>query len=203
MNNNTDTQQKVYVLLKDLPDLKAGQEYVECPQPAGTRYYMARDKFKHNMAVEGKIYTADTVENTPEWFQLKQQHTIEGDKRIEVSNLQYYGKFTADYKYIFQFCLNVDNIPSEKYEAVKQAIERVLNDEVDKSFSLAQAIQRVVENKYHVLHDFVYQDLIKNQKPLDSIPTLERQESKQDSKDCTPNKKYEAEVKMEINIREI
>lgn len=60
------------ILLKDLPDIKAGQLYIKVLEPAGTDYYIAVDKYDKNKAAEGKIYTAETVENNPDFFHLQQ-----------------------------------------------------------------------------------------------------------------------------------
>jgi len=52
------------------------------------------------------------------------------EKEIEVTDLQYYGdKHRGDNKWTFMFNLNTDNVPTDKYNALKDAMETALNDE--------------------------------------------------------------------------
>ena len=62
---------KTYILIKDLPECKAGTEYLKCEQPIGDHYYIPRDENNPTLAGKGKIYVAEIVENNPEWFKEK------------------------------------------------------------------------------------------------------------------------------------
>lgn len=125
MNNTKD--KPVYKLLKDLPDVKAGAIF-EMGQ-ALDAYYLTSDKTgtKYNCY----CYPTEFVENANDWFQL-QQPTEEQPKRIEVTNLRS-EKIYADPRCtdsVMHFDTNI-RVPEKKYEAVKKAIETVLNGGVE------------------------------------------------------------------------
>lgn len=56
---------KTYILLKDLPSQKAGAEYIE----DGSSKYKLRD----NIHIGFKHIDSFVIENTPEWFKLKEE----------------------------------------------------------------------------------------------------------------------------------
>lgn len=117
--SNTNTE-KVYVLLKDLPDLKAGAEFTHIK---GTNIYDYGSGDKRKKIIQ---YGVTEVENNPEWFTLKQP--VE-DKRIEVTTLKE-ASFVQGYARRYYFDTE-QVVPPEKYEAVKQAIEKTINGEND------------------------------------------------------------------------
>jgi hypothetical protein len=128
--NNSNKQQKVYILLKDLPDHKKGTEFY---------WDSARGKYKTlletvNGAEPYSCYMGKFVENNPEWFKEKQQPIVE--ERIVVSHFNHHDNFKGNIvdSFFYQFCSSKP-IPKEKHEAVKQAIEKTLNGENDKQDS--------------------------------------------------------------------
>lgn len=192
MNNTKD--KPVYKLLKDLPDMKAGQLYIKVLEPAGADYYIAVDKYDHNKAAEGKIYTAETVENNPDFFQLQQPKEEEQPKRFEVSIFGYRKKYTDPRctDAVYSFYTNVP-IPEEKYEAVKKAIEFVLseNKPVAEGQSLFNAdkindrIKQIEEmedafNEARLTHPMIgfkhttFEDYINSKSPLTKYPNQDK-----------------------------
>lgn len=80
----------------------------------------------------GYMVHKNAIEDHPDFFELI-------NERIEVTDMQYYGdKYMDENKWSYLFNLNISAIPSEKYNAVKQAIEKVLNDEADSNIFLKQ-----------------------------------------------------------------
>jgi hypothetical protein len=131
----------------------------------------------------------EAILNT-EWFKEKQQPIVED--RIVVSNMHYYGERMDKEWYQYKLWLNTDNIPTNKYEAVKKAIEGVLNNEnnmpsIDKAGAIAVEISERVDPKLTAQEQafFIagFQECIKwiglkNKPQLESIPTTERQDMK-------------------------
>jgi hypothetical protein len=110
---------KTYVLLKDLPDAKAGSEYVY--NNTYKRYYLDGN-------VLGSYWDAEYVENNPDWFKLKQP--VE-DKRIEVSKFCKFDTKNTGEDFYYQFCASKP-IPKEFSEQICRAIEYVVNDVFEK-----------------------------------------------------------------------
>lgn len=80
-------------------------------------------------------------------------------ERIRISNLQYYGnKKEGDTLFTYLFCLNIDNIPSEKYESIKQAIEQVLNDEAGDQLLLLKEANYEIKKLKNRITDCKYTD---------------------------------------------
>lgn len=156
----TATQQpmKKYKLLKDLPTDKSGtiyylngNSYYPCRKPDGTMFNLEDMK--------GMSIARHIVENNKDWFQEEVTEPSIVPERIEVTVSEMVTERNNLYGYSFN--VNKINIDCGK---IKQAIESVLNDTVveDKpDFTLAQAIQKVTDNKdFHVLHDWVYKELV-------------------------------------------
>lgn len=59
---------KTYILLKDLPDAKAGDEYESVIAESNKKRYY-RNKTKGGFFT----YSQEQVENNPEWFKLKEE----------------------------------------------------------------------------------------------------------------------------------
>ena len=118
MTNTNTTDNRIYVLLKDLPYVNAGAEY---SLTENKTYHCSAAKFKGS--ITGDTLHVDSVENNPEWFKEKQQPI---EKRIVINNLWCASKFLNNYGFNTSI-----PIPEEKYEAVKQAIEKTLNGEMD------------------------------------------------------------------------
>jgi hypothetical protein len=151
--NNSNKQQKVYILLKDLPDGSIkGDEYAKY----GDRYRNERFMKGKSPVIEDASWFTWQVENNPEWFKEKQQPIVED--RIVVTNIQP-TKGSNELKVYISG--EVDNIPDDKYQIIMNAIAWVLNDE----------------------------------KIIESIPTIERQDSKEEQKPIP----FEKELEQLIN----
>lgn len=107
---------KKYKLLKPLPDgARIGDEYVK----GEYRYYNKRMHEEAKGVIESVDWETWQVENNPDWFsEVKEQ------ERIEVS----FGYVSGEYEYSRVFFSN-KRIEDEKFPAIKQAIEFVLNNE--------------------------------------------------------------------------
>ena len=162
--NNSNKQQKVYILLKDLPDHEKGTEFY---------WDSTRGKYKTlletvNGAEPYSCYMGIFVENNPEWFKEKQQPIVE--ERIVVDYFMDANMvgYKTDNGYAF---VTSKPIPKEKHEAVKQAIEIVLNNENFggyKSFVFQDGICELPK-------EFENSPRCFNLKK-ESIPTIERQD---------------------------
>lgn len=103
-----------YILLKDLPDAKAGIELVFDDEG-----YYYQYKASNN---EPCWYLKEYVENNPEWFQKKSSKTIkEQPMAIEINITKLSEKPLA---YLIH---STGEWSSEKIPAIKQEIEKVLN----------------------------------------------------------------------------
>ena len=115
---NTNTQPKVFVLLKDLPNADAGTEFT----------FSFENNWCHYKGTgrSGKEVCYDQlIVETPrnlEWFKEKQQPI---EERIVVTVHELCNSQRELYGYAFHTPI----ISKEKHEAVKQAIEQVLNNE--------------------------------------------------------------------------
>jgi hypothetical protein len=102
---------KVYILKKDLPMVPKGTEI----KPLSALAYGFR--LENGCHIE---WVNDCVENNLEWFKLKED-------KIEVFQLAPYSEQLADKKhYVIGL---TSEIPTEKYQSVKQAIEFVLQND--------------------------------------------------------------------------
>ena len=117
---------KKYKLLKELPGV-----------PYGAIYTQENDD-PNFFNTDGKSYydrvSRYLIEGNPDWFsEIKEQ------ERIEVQD------FWFEYSPIidgFKYCLNVSkSIPKEKFPAIKQAIEDVLNQEQEMTEALRDGIK--------------------------------------------------------------
>lgn len=110
-----------YILLKDLPDgSMVGDEYAKY----GDQYRNERFRKDKCPVIEDAAWFTWQVENNPSWFKLKEQ--VE-EKRIEVGRFSIQKTFGKSLdNVVYEFSCN-NPIPTKKYEAVKQAIERELN----------------------------------------------------------------------------
>ena len=125
---------KVFILQKDLPDCKAGTEFTHLK---GTNIY---DCGSDDETGRDKIirYGVSEVENNPEWFKEKQQPAKVTDFKCLP---------TTEKLWPYQFKLNKP-IPSDKTEAVKQAIESVLNRNTASgtcSISMKEFDQKIID----------------------------------------------------------
>jgi len=135
-----NTDNKTYILQKDLPDAKAGTELIFDGENC---YDYNSDRTDTTDNVTISWYKKHFVENNPEWFKLKQQ-PVE-DKRIVISELSRANTFGENgFRYDFY---TDKNIPQERYEAVKQAIERELNNEKPFSYDVKVSVPDVGEIK--------------------------------------------------------
>lgn len=119
MNNPT------YILLKPLPDGSIpGDEYVKQGD-----LYRNRRLFKDNTSpvIEDIALFTWQVEGNPDWFSI-QQPKEKLPKRIEVDEFAY--RYNKNGFSLYEI-ITTDDIPEEKYEAVKQAIEKEINNERD------------------------------------------------------------------------
>lgn len=110
MSNNT-----VYILNKDTPTEKAGVEYVWHSGMEGCVVTQP-----NGMIGQGKIYTKETVENNPEWFSIKKEDKVKVTFFTEQVGL---GVDDLSYK----FKVSAKSIPPEKYDAIRKAIEFIIN----------------------------------------------------------------------------
>ena len=142
-----------YILLKDLPDgSMVGDEYAKY----GDQYRNERFRKDKCPVIEDAAWFTWQVENNPSWFKLKEQ--VE-EKRIEVGRFSIQKTFGKSLdNVVYEFSCN-NPIPTKKYEAVKQAIEMVLNKK-DKWDKLNRELDAALE----------------------SVPTPEPQDSKEKPK---------------------
>lgn len=109
---------KIYVLQKDLPGVKAGTEYINHPKAVNRWYpdncYEHGKLILDNLSIHGLI-TSDIVDN-PDFFKLKQEDKIEVEEICVRENSFGYGTLIK----------TSQPIPSEKYLPIKKAIEFVL-----------------------------------------------------------------------------
>lgn len=105
-----------YILQKDLPDAKAGAEFV----------FDGQQSYEYNFnGVEfTSFFNKEYVENNPEWFKEKSQPPV---KRIAIEyfNCNNTGKGWSQYN----FGVNTPQINVEQEAKIKKAIEFVLNPE--------------------------------------------------------------------------
>jgi len=113
MNQHTTDSKTVYILLKDLPNINKGAELVW-----NGNEYTCPDNYLGTAKLNQRL-----VEGNPAWFEKKKLKEAEETKRIEVRNFRRFGG--GNYGVTISH-----NIPEEKYDAVKRAIEQVLNNEV-------------------------------------------------------------------------
>jgi len=110
---NTNTQPKVYVLLKDLPTCKSGTLFTEDDSCAG---YRSIDEYQ-------TWFPTEFVEKDVAWFKEKQQPI---EERIKIYDFH---SSSESSKAIWYNFLTRGRIHPDKYDAIKLAIEQVLNNE--------------------------------------------------------------------------
>jgi hypothetical protein len=109
-------QKMIYILQKDLPLSKIGEEWME----RDGVYYPEFNQF---------ITLPKTfVENNPDWFKKKEPEVCKAE--ILITDFGTYNKRLDKYPDKV-YCINVwhDIIPESKFPAIKKAIEKVLNEE--------------------------------------------------------------------------
>lgn len=148
---NTNTQPKVYVLLKDLPTCKSGALFTEDDSCAG---YSSIEEYQ-------TWFPTEFIENNPEWFKEKQQPI---EERIIVTMFAPYSDNDCYFSLSFS-----KPIHEEKHEAVKQAIEQVLNNEGFYQYG-------------YTLAEYWHGEYLKL-KELNSTPAPQPQDTKEDNPD--------------------
>lgn len=130
-------------------------------------------------------YDTETYLPIIEQFKQSKQQPVESSK-VSVLKLDHLGQNYISNPtdgYTYSLMLDIKEIPEDKYEAVKKAIERVLNSEV----TLTEGIPTL---KFSDFFDIEEWDKTKNEtrtfkahgfectlKPIQDIPTLDRQEN--------------------------
>lgn len=111
---------KTYILLKDLPDAKAGIEL----EYDGNDSYDYKSNRTTNNTDDNTIswYKKEFVENNPEWFKLKEE-----DKRFVISDFLPDVSMKNGLGTWYSVFSNFP-IPQEKYPAIKLAIEQAINN---------------------------------------------------------------------------
>lgn len=105
----------IYVLQKDMPNLSKGSELIKADNGW---YYVDRDNFGMYFSLFNKV-----VENNTEWFKLKEESV----KVLDIINDGYTATFVK--KHHLKVTLN-RFIPSTQLQKVKEAIEKVLNEDL-------------------------------------------------------------------------
>ncbi len=114
----------IYILQKELPDSKIGDEYIWYDgETVESAYYKDGD-------IDKSYWTKEHVENNPTWFKLKEQ------ERIVILNLEESAGMENGY-----FFIASNKISFKKFPAIIKAIELVING--DKS--LQESIQRTFD----------------------------------------------------------
>lgn len=141
---------KKYRLLKDLPYIKSGVEYVSADGFNGVYDRCSYVPNKMGMMHERFAIHIDWIENNPEWFEeIKEEQPKSNKDRIEVNGFYESGGFLSnvsgeshtDYRFNTMY-----PIPKEKFPLIKQAIEGVLNND-DNSLPLYYNGKRVYTDK--------------------------------------------------------
>lgn len=124
--------------------------------PIGTEFYPIDGRYESaGMFNKKPCLGRKLVENNPIFFE-----EIKEKERIEVRDVQYYGdKHRGRNLWTFLFNMNVDNIPSEKYQPLKDAMMRVLNNEQSKEETkyppyLHDLMKMPQEERENWVHDF-------------------------------------------------
>jgi hypothetical protein len=116
----------IYILQKDLPDAKAGDEY----ELRGDTYRPLTAEQSSSPVIETNSYFKWQVENNPEWFKKKE----EPKERVEVSTFHKVARVPEHEDYLYAFYTN-KKFDKELFPAIKQAIEAVLNPNKDTQVS--------------------------------------------------------------------
>lgn len=119
--NQKTNNMPTYILQKDLPDSKTGDEYI------WVDYYQ---RYYKNADIEDSYWTKESVENNPEWFKLKEE-------KIKVINIETDGFYAKEPKEFLLRIVTNKIVGREKMPSIKEAIERVLNNKEDeKKYSI-------------------------------------------------------------------
>ena len=113
MPPNTDKPVKKYRLLRDLPDSLVGDIYI---------WNESQKAYYKNGNVLDSYWQREEVENLSEWFEPVPEHQ---PKRIEV---EVFGGRMKGADLTIRLHSHEDIFPEYKFPAIKEAIERVLND---------------------------------------------------------------------------
>jgi hypothetical protein len=144
MTNNNP----VYVLQRDLPNVKAGTEFKKVSALA----YASIESGKWHVE-----YCNEIIENNPEWFKKKEEPIKE---RVEVSTFHKVAREPEHEDYLYAFYTN-KKFDKELFPAIKQAIEAVLNPSqreiVDKEkdlFSWIKVLKELVvkSERFEIAH---------------------------------------------------
>lgn len=100
-----------YILQKDLPDVLKGGEFLLTDDDKNYVCYKSKEW--------AAAYSKDLVENNPEWFKLKEE------TKVIVSLTEQVGIGIYDLSY--KIVCNPRKISPEKVEAIKDAIEAIVN----------------------------------------------------------------------------
>ena len=112
------TDNKVYILQKDLPRIKAGSEGIV--NESGILCFTK--KVDGAVSMPAYAFPPQDIIDFPDWFKLKE---AEEDKRIVV--MDFHKGHSNSIEVWYYLATNIE-APQEKYEAVKKAIEFVIND---------------------------------------------------------------------------
>ena len=130
---------KTYILQHDLPDSKAGDEYVwdedECA------YYKNGNTLL-------SYWTSAHVENNPDWFRLK----LKEDESIKINCICYHSE-SVDKHPIYAF-IATKRINPDKYPLIIKAIETVINNNSE----WVDLIDDANNNRLYTITDMKYTD---------------------------------------------
>lgn len=135
MNNNTNTQQKVYTRTLEQTKERLAmvqQQEKDFNRELSDNYKQMRQLELKKRRVVKKISShMKYITQLEEEVKSKQQHTIEGGKGFKIKSFyETIGMDLSEVGYKFDFVGGL-SMPYEKNEAVKSAIEKTLNNEVD------------------------------------------------------------------------
>lgn len=117
--NNNKTDNRIYILQKQLPNLGVGAQF----QSNGKGEYHCYSQYVgENECYSIAHFPAKDVEENFDWFKLKEQEE-EKSKRIEVTDMMNTGGCN------YAFCVS-EQFQGSKFDSVKKAIERALNHEI-------------------------------------------------------------------------
>lgn len=119
---------KVYILQKDLPELKAGEEFIK----EGKLYYYP-SKYPVGTSLpnngHGITFIPEIVESNTDWFKLK-------DEKIKIEHLKLFDKLSGTNKdefwYQFAATKRIDFLSAER---IMRAIEFIVNTNPHKFYT--------------------------------------------------------------------
>lgn len=121
---STDKQPRRFKLLKDLPDAKKDDVY---EQIKTGDYFLT--PHRHGSPKSSDFYSAETVENNPEWFEEVKEQSLP-DEKIKVESFFAASSPYNDHCYI----LRVNKmLPEKSFQEIRKKIENCLNSKEEKS----------------------------------------------------------------------